>query len=693
MATATVSTLNSTPRFVYGGIKDRSVLPVPPVLKQVPQHAPLIYIYAEKGDSFPRLITGSDLTKLYGDKTIDKTGPFYNHATAFLQQILSQANSCFVKRIIPIDANVAKLTIKATIKTTTDQVPLIVRDELGFPVLDVNGNIQYQVDGSNATLYATGGASIQYSVVDTDTYLSGGVYNFASTKTGSDLLGWTINMPLITFLAQAEGLGGNNLGIRLWSANVDSIDPADSDVVNDLSAQIFQASLFRKVPNQTPMIIGDIDNETVQEFTMLESAVNYKTKFEMKIENLVERYGDQGITNGLTDSKSDLGTVYWHRDNLEEMLDVLLAAELANLPVGETETPTRYSLGILDANYYSGKPHYGIAITNNSVKFNSSNIFYLKGGLDGTTTLANFDTQVATELLSGRTTANWDFSDMAVWPISYLYDSGFSIDTKKAMIKNWLPFRKDVRISLGTRVVGDPLLNAAEEISVGSDLRSYAALYAENDFDGTPVCRVTLHAHAGKVYGHDTLGYLPMTFDVGVMRAKYMGASNGVLKHEYKYDQFANKIVQTMYDITNVQLGLGTRSRLWLNGINFVMYEDLQTIMHPAITTVYQTKNSVLVSDIFVHCTCDVVRKLERVWKRLLGNETMPDILLQKTSNDLILEFTNNKYDDSVRIEPNTVITKRDHALGFKWTTNVLVYGRVPKTVNSVNVIAMRESN
>jgi hypothetical protein len=380
--------------------------------------------------------------------------------------------------------------------------------------------------------------------------------------------------------------------------------------------------------------------------------------------------------------------LYFYQDNIEEILELLAVAET---DAGQT-VPHKHMLNILDCLDLNGNDHYAFKLATDSLDMNSSTTHYAVGGTDGTLGEANMNTLVENECLNNWQNINYPLLDSARYPLSVVYDTGFSLDTKKAVI-TLLGQRKDISVACCSQDILAPVNSISEETSVATALRAFARLIPESTIWGTPVCRMTLIGHTGKKnfsrYKYD----VPLIMELIEKRSKYMGAGTGKMKTRFAYDIYPTNRVESMTKINHPWKPDLTRSRDWELGLNWVQYADRQELFFPAIQTIYDDDTSVLNSDINMLIAVDVVKQSEEVWRRMTGNTSYTNEQFIERCNAELLKLVEGRYDNRVTIVPTTYFTEADEARGYSWTMDIVVYMNNMKTVGTMNIITRRSSD
>ena len=689
---------NSTPMVNLNGIHDLSIVPLVAQPELSPMHLPLFYIQAPTGpvDEVVLLMPG-DLTRIYGDDVIDFRKPYLNHATVLLMIVLAEGNSCFVKRIVRptittstnptthvvtvTESNIpaiASITLMAEVDATT-AIYQYARDDTGMIIEDLSGNPTF------TTHVVTGGVTVKYTWTPTG--------NLTAQQLASHMTtGSKITYPLLTVNGAFIGALSNNYGLRLWTSGPYTSDPGDLDVINDQQALIYDAQIVYRALNTTPATLPDMLGENNIRFCFKPDAYNYKNNLDLTIQQLVTGWSDDGVQDGLSPTFGPIGSLDVHEKNLEDLLAVLMAAETAACTAATVTPPASiWLLDFLTGIDMNGINHYGFQINLTGDIISQGYTYYMQGGNDGDLTMATFEKQLMSEINNNWENPLYPLIDSAKFPFSCMYDSGFSVPVKKTIFK-WTSYRKNVHVGVGTHVVGDNPLTISEEISCGIDLRTTALVYAESALWGTPACRIVMMMQSGYLLNSPYKQRVSTLYELVSKRARYIGAGIGIMKPGLGYDISPANQVTLLKKLSSNFLNVYAKNQVWATGLNFAQSFDRRTYFFPGLQTIYTIQNSVLAGELFMQICCDVEKQSEIVWRLLSGNSSMTEAQFIQASNRLLLELTNGKYDNRVIIVPNTYFTPADEARGYSWTLDVTVYGNVPKTVSTVNVITKRTS-
>nr|DAT87760.1 MAG TPA: Structural Protein [Caudoviricetes sp.] len=293
-----------------------------------------------------------------------------------------------------------------------------------------------------------------------------------------------------------------------------------------------------------------------------------------------------------------------------------------------------------------------------------------------------------------------EYLDLPRYPFSVFYDSGYPVNMKESLFK-LTQFRKDVSVCVSTLEVpegqkgqkGVQQLSRTVEAGRVAQLSEKARSYPESDVFGTGACRANLILDGGYIIGSTYRGIVPMTYELALKRARFMGQPNGVMRTGYGYDQDGIKQIQYVKHLSNPFMPYVTREKNWTNGATWAQFYDRNTLFFPAVRTIYKDETSVLMSDINMLIATDLQKVCFRAWRRLTGDSKMTPAQLQELSNRYILEDVDGRYDGRVIIRPETYFTPADKNRGYSWRCDIHMYANNMKTVGVYGVIVHRQED
>jgi hypothetical protein len=123
------------------------------------------------------------------------------------------------------------------------------------------------------------------------------------------------------------------------------------------------------------------------------------------------------------------------------------------------------------------------------------------------------------------------------------------------------------------------------------------------------------------------------------------------------------------------------------------MYGDRRTLFIPAFQTAYDDDTSVLNSDINMQIAVELNKVCFRVWRELVGNGKLTNAQFIQRSNELIVEYTKNRFDGRVVIVADTFYSRDDVTRGYSWHANIHMYANTLKTLGQSTIVTHRMSD
>lgn len=683
-----VAITNGLPRAILNGINDLSTRTPVIEAEQVPQHLPHVFFFAEKGPMEPQLLAGDTLADVYGENTFAYRGEYFTHGTALVNILNGAANAVLAQRVHPEDG----------LKPAFLRVGVeMVKEKLKQYERNADGTFKTNNGAKIDTGTTVDGVLLRWVVNPTsDATAFGDSVSAVGTLTNAAGEQSTY-YPIFDAQVSSPGAKGNNIGMRLWAPTALDDSPIDTAVVEDQIAMLFRLQFVERQSAQyTPVITKSLTGDSYIDFSFRPGAYNKTTDQELYYDLAVTpAYEDAAEDSGFTPLYAPMNTVHIYQDNIELVSKAAYDAESAvtGAPLIAGVSQPEFQMNILTGVAYTGAPYFAVQVatpvdTVPGVAFNSTATYYAQGGSNGTMNNKSFDALVQKQCLNYGD-LEYPFLDDARYPQSCIYDSGFSVDTKKAII-SVLGKRKDMGVYVGTHIFGEPRLSAAAQSSLGAALRAYARNYPESTLFGTETCRAFIFKQSGLLPNNRELGYFPTTLDIAYKKARYMGASDGFFKSVYRYDRNPNNQMQALVGLDNLYLSVPARNTDWSNGLNWVQSFDRKANFYPMIQSIYADDTSVLKSELTVSIAIELEKVAQRVWRMLTGITGLTQAQFIERSNDLIKKYTDKRFDDLVTITPETFFTAADTARGYSWGCNIHMYAGNAKTVGSFTIVAHR---
>ena len=687
--------LNAAPMVIDQGTRDLSTRVVPRAALQIPQHLPKLYIFAEKGKVGPQYVDFDDvsLTQLYGDETFNVNKKYYTHQSPFLQAIASAGNNCVIHRLVAPDAkDVANLALYLDVLPT--QVPLYMKNSDGSLDLDSAGQPQPVLDSSdNPVLVA--GYKLAWVIDKTVANVGEFQRGLLTQRNGLQVDGATQSnqFPIFEFAAADAGEAGNKLAIRLFSALESDIVPFPSNILNDgkMYPMYFQmVKLVDQLTGKTNSVLNSFGAQNAK-FIAKSKGTDPASGAVIDLEKVVT---DQYINLPVAQS-TDLGSVYVYHENLAQLLEQFYDAEKVisdsnrDSVINNSEA-NHYALNFLSFTSSNGSPYQTLKLVDlvGSVRLTKNTNLFLSGSTDGTINAALLDSLVAADVDNYNNSLH-EYNDLVMHPESMIYDSGFTLATKKALAK-FISRRKDTFVAWSTFAHDAPSLTLADQYSVGVALKTMIELYPESATFGTPVMRGIICGGSGELINSLYTKRVPLTYEVAHKAARYMGAKNGAWKNGFAFDRAPLSIVTQLKNIDVTWVPASTRNTLWSTGLNFVLNYQVGTQFFPAIQTVYENDTSVLNSFFTAVAIAYLNKVAHAAWREFSGSISLTNAQLEEQVNLFVAAMVKDKFDGKFVIQPNATVTELDNLRGYSWTLPIKIYANNMKTVMTTYVEAYR---
>lgn len=676
---------NAAPQANLLGIRDASGRPPQVVPELLPTHLPHVFIYAERGPLTPQLVVGDSAVRTYGAKSFDYRGPYANHQTVLFNTLNERANACFVQRIRPTDAP-GPATIRLSLDLLKDSIPEYVRnldgsvklDELGKPIPTgetVEGYIGKWVIG-----VVSDGMGQARPVAGTQVSQAG---------EQSTLYPWW-DLEVSSF-----GAHGNLKGMRLWAPNTRSAIPVDEDTIADQMAYLYRIQFVERPDEKSVAnVLQTKFGEQYVDFSFKEGAINRRVDTELFVDEVVLQAYQDLDRPGEAPLYGPFGGSHVYHDQIDEVLQSIFELEVqyGNLPSDEE---AKHMINVLSATDHDGNPYHSFIVkspVDGGILFTEQSTHYAAGGGDGTMSFELFDELVRNQMANYGDLPGYDFLNTAVYPTSVYYDTGFTIETKKALLTA-IGRRKDVAVVLSTQDVSDRPNTASEESSMAIALRTAARMYPESEIYGTKTCRAIVVGQCGYLINSKYKGLLPLTIELAAKCAEYMGASNGIWKSGYGFDIDPMNRVSMFRDVNVPFKPSAVRNRDWDNGLVWAQSYDRRSLFFPGIQTVYDDDSSVLNSAMNMFIAIELQKVAERTWRRLTGVSSLTAGQFIERSNEIIEEQVAARFDNRVIVEAETFYTGADENRGYSWSCNIHMYANNMKTVGNFTIVAHRRED
>lgn len=693
--------VNAAPMVIDLGTQDLSTRVVPQNSLSIPQHLPKLYIFAEKGPIGPAYVdfASVSLTQLYGDETFNLLNKYFTHQSVFASAIASAGNNCVIQRVVPDDAkDAANVTLYLDVLPT--QVPLYTKNTDGSLVLDANNLPVPQKDGTGAVINIPG-FKVKWVADHSSEAVGAYTPGLKTVRPGTQLDPVTslqsTQTPVFEFFAKYAGEYGNKLAIRMFPALQSDITPFPDYILTDMKNFPYYFQLVKLVNADTGKVQAITNSALINstKFILDNNVLDINTEERIGLETAV----NQGKAEyAIPEETRQLGGIYVYKGNLTTVLTQLYDAEkiisdsFKDAVINNSESNI-FALNLINFVSSNGSPYQSIKLIDDvdSTRLTKNTNVFLRGADDGTISLEALDALVAQDLELYNNAIS-EYNDLVMHPESIIYDSGFTLATKKAFAK-FISRRKDTFVVLSTIAHDNVSQDLSSQYSVGVALKTMLELYPESSAFGTPVMRGMISIGSGKLVASNYDKRVPLTYEIAKKAASYMGAANGAWKSGFAFDHAPNSIVTELKDIDITWVPASTRNNLWTVGLNFVLNYKPRTQFFPALKTVYENDTSVLNSFFTAVAISYLTKVIHASWREFTGSISFTNAQLEEAVNTFIAAAVKDKFDGKFVVVPNATVTELDNLRGFSWTTEVKIYANGMKTVCSAFISARRMSD
>lgn len=637
------------PRMIWN-VKDESIREVP-VINNDPLHFPVFAGFAQRGKG---IMFGdySDLSGRFGTKTFQANTDYFKHPNLFASLGL-QTQRLFFCRLIPDDAATASAVLECKIKKDVE-IPQYEVDAMGKRIEDEEGN--YVPLENGGVPVTEPGIEITWAIRELE---EDEEYDSLSVVTSQD---GTITYPIFVCTADSPYADANFNGFRFW------FDYEDwSEFISDDTGTMLFRGAFVTRPDgvDTPQLLNDKFSNNEFEFAFKPGVIDPGTKQRMSFSDLVS-------TN-----YSGLPFMYKvYADNVKTIGDEILQYET------DLDVEDGWMVNIFNAINPDGGLYDHVQYTAESEQLDKNVTHYMSGGLDGTLTNEVLE-QKTKEFYSGITIP--EIIDDARYPISHIYDTGFSMETKETMINFHGLRKRGCKSAWSTQDVSRPLNTKAQDLAAGANIRAQLLMHPASTIYGTQMYAASIFAHAGYLNDTSYADPVPAVLDIFLKNCAnmggitYKGAAEGLPASE----------VTAFKELNWYATGDEEKQLMWDTGINYVQFFNRTGYHFPDIHTVYPTQNSLLSSNTMADKITILYHLCRQISSEYFGKTNPPSTLYGDIEND-ISKTVFDKFGNQLRVTPEVFQTAVDKALGYQTSIRLTVYGNFPQRVFNFIVPVVR---
>lgn len=486
---------NTTPRPILNGINDRSAAIITESTSaDVQDSTPYVLCYAERGPFYPIYINGSNKDKIFGSKTFDVNSEYATAVTDFVNVHLKNGSDVLFQRC-PLD-NLSPASIRLAVELVptklTRSVGGVATQVLGYSLLwhvlptSVKLTQHYNPPGATETLvYDPVFKAYQYRSINSVvgglplSNIHSGLPNPPEYK--------TLLFPVLTTLTRDQGVAANSMSLSLGVQQPPKVSRnaiiAQGSLALEIGFKYDTATILSTLgeasilvntnPDGTDQFGRDIFQPAVvdERYAQYEGIDNVGSIGEFYLHDASIRELQKILINGPCGAYSSPGT--WlgeaHYQAQDPTVDSAYAIDLSN--------ERRYTLDIYNGRQLSSDaPLWTVSLEQNKlmgdVTFGSPQTIrysgaggdlprHAAGSIDQSLLWARLD-MTYREIFNNLETDPYHLTDMVARPFGWVYDAGFSLDTKRALM-NIVKYRKDVIVVLSTMSYGEIVIEADPE--------------------------------------------------------------------------------------------------------------------------------------------------------------------------------------------------------------------------------------
>jgi len=580
---------------VQNRVKDESV-GTEAVTVELPQHRPLMAVFARKGSSKVGWYNGDEFLETFGSETVDPKGPYFRNEQVFLQNAIFPNQGCFVTRLIPKDAKTSTSVLECIVRP--EDIQQYQRDAVGAFVLDSSGKKIPLLDGGNNPVKLPG-FTLQYRLRPlAEDEVAGRIQPKEVEEAGVT----TYVYPIFDYVSASAGKYGDNTGFRFF------YNPAsqDEDVhLNNQSLIYGFAPMHIPTGQSTPVAISSIYENRQIYFTPRPEQFDDDLQAYISFNDVVAaNYTKQISVGGYTSILPYNVNIY--PDSFEAIGE----------KIAEVETFSTFSspwmvniVSLVDLNEHA----YRCAVLHaDSIGLSDIQTHYLSGGNDGTMTNETYE-ELFRELLSMSLIP--ELQDPGQYPINTIYDTGYSIETKFAMI-SCAAKHEYLNPIYSCQDASEDLYTLEQSVSVGDAILTRIRMTPESEVHNTPACRGTIMGQAGYLDSRTIKSIIPLTYWIAKKRSIFQG-----LKVTGEPAGENNNEVDDIININWFPYSEDTRELLTEKCINYAQIKKMTVPFFPFVQSAYSKPSSVLYSTFFVDVVCAHKYFSLEAWQAHVGRD------------------------------------------------------------------------
>lgn len=467
--------VKATPRAILNGIADGSGRDISSVDEKLPGHLPLLFIMSQRGPDTVEYVEYDGPARIYGSKSFVEGSEYFTHQTNLLKRFLKNSNAVMVQRIVPPGAT------KAMIRLSVELIPT----ELPEYVFNPDGTIQYELDEHGFSKAKTNGTFIGTRVIwhasinpegiipapnqiyrrgeIVQAFRGASVEAVDSTRLSTIETATSTLYPIMDIQIRDFGKFGNKVGLYISDITTDGVEALTQ--MSNINDFLYRIKVIELDESNLPVLCRTSMGDTTTTVSLSNDSFDPDTGF------------NYAITSLLAEKYELLKDIHIYQTNLKEVTDKLISGYTQDgiEVIGESTDSYNASDYLLlngKVNIFHGTDTQGqlyktftVADSYKFLGVDLSKDYILgEGGNDGLVVKATGEHDVLSNLeifdksvryyLNNWSADNALLQDPAKNPFTTLWDSGFSLETKKAFAVP-MSMRSDIWAVISTFMVAD----------------------------------------------------------------------------------------------------------------------------------------------------------------------------------------------------------------------------------------------
>lgn len=528
--------------------------------------------------------------------------------------------------------------------------------------------------------------------------------------------------PILEATASSVGEWYNQVGFAIESVIGSA---ANASIMKTLGSYPYRLLQYvRATPKSSPGIVNNLNGEPYTDFVFKEKAINPVTKGEFSFEFATEFTFFNEVDTNRSIVYKDMEPIYFYRNNFEKLLKEFINLEKEYVSYdsvqwedGEESSTMMWfdfsnddeetlisEFGLINpftARSVRGIEYFTIAYENNKpsddvngydeINLVSKTPIFLENGTDGNLTVEKYEEFVRQDLAK-YADENSSYMDLATNPETFLWDTGFSQDTKDEFNK-FIALRKDTVAVLST--VFDENKNKittpAEQLNIGSGLVTKLRFYVESDVYGTDAMRAAVVMGTGRDLTSSERHSL--VEDLAVKTVKLMGGTGSKWDATELFDSSPKNQITELIDVEPKELPKNLQNSLSSSRVNYPLPNQHKGHFFPALSTVYTKDTSIAHGFINMLAIPFADRVAFYTWSEHTGDIKRTEAQFITAVTNYANQLLNNAYGGIINPVAKCVIDEADKARGYSWHLEININGNVMKTKQLSSIMIDRNDN